>query len=93
MGNYSGYNHKSSPIGWLKTRAGSAVLQYADSIGYSIYATILGKRGFHTFQDKCPKVFPLNPSWFLTESIGAYRPIRIWFKIRQKMFAAEENDD
>jgi hypothetical protein len=34
-----------------------------------------------------------NPPWFLTIGIGMRRPIRIWSKIQQTLFDAEENSD
>jgi hypothetical protein len=37
------------------------------------------------------KKSPYNPALFLKAVLGTYRPIRIWFYIWRKLFAAEEN--
>jgi hypothetical protein len=72
MGNNWGYNYESSPIGWLKTRAGSAVLQYADSIGILPAQQFREKAVltlFKLFKTNAQKCFPITPPGFRQKAL------------------------
>jgi hypothetical protein len=88
--------HQGRPIWRRYDRGGggvcyTAVLQYADRIGYAYSATNFGKPGFHTLQTEyLKKILPkISPFFYI--SISKYRPFRIWSEIRRKLFATEEN--
>jgi hypothetical protein len=65
-------------------RPGNAVLQYADRISYTSYATTLGKRGFSTFQTEYLK------KSFLLEALVYIGLLENSLKTKRKLFAAKE---
>jgi hypothetical protein len=69
------------------------VLKYADSIGYTSSATILGKRRLDTFKAEWLTKVTLDPALLFDTRHWHIKPISIWFKIQRKLFATDEKSN